>query len=175
VEKTMKRTIGIALAALLLSTAGVALAQPGAGPTRPYGAAGCGLGSVVLGNNPGFTQVFAATTNGTFGTQSFGITSGTSNCVNPTPGATGARSFSETNRTAMSKDIARGQGETIRTLSALGGCKDASAVGASLQKSYRRIVPNAEVTDRAFGQNVVGVLTADSSLSCKKLAPVAAR
>ncbi len=173
-NQTTGKIIGVALA-LLVSTAGVAMAQPGAGPSRPYGPAGCGLGSVVLGNNPGFVQVFAATTNGTFGTQTFGITSGTSNCINPTPGASGARSFSETNRTAMAKDIARGQGETIRTVSALGGCKDPAAVGASLQKNYGRIVPDAEVSDRAFGQNVVEVLATDTSLTCKKLAPVAAR
>jgi hypothetical protein len=174
-NRTTKNTIGIVLAALILSVAGTALAQPGAGPSRPYGPAGCGLGSVILGNNPGFTQVFASTTNGTSGTQTFGITSGTSNCINPTPGAASARSFSETNRTAMTKDIARGQGETIRTVATLGGCKNTAAVGASLQKNYSRIVPNAEVTDRAFGEHVVQVLATDSSLSCKKLAPVAAR
>jgi Protein of unknown function (DUF3015) len=171
----MKKTIGIALVTLILPLAGVAMAQPGAGPTRPYGPAGCGLGSVILGNGSGFTQVFASTTNGTTGTQTFGITSGTSNCINPTPGASSARSFSETNRTAMTKDIARGQGETIRTVSTLGGCKDAAAVGASLQKNYSRIVPDAQVSDRAFGEHVVQVLATDSSLSCKKLAPVAAR
>jgi Protein of unknown function (DUF3015) len=172
---TRTKIISVAFAAALLTAGGAAMAQPGAGPTRPYGDAGCGLGSIVLGNNPGFTQVFAATTNGTFGTQTFGITSGTSNCINPTPGAASARSFSETNRTAMSKEIARGQGETIATLSTLGGCKSSASVGASLQKNFRRIVPNAEVSDRAFGQNVVQVLTADASLSCTKLAPVASR
>jgi len=171
----VKKTIAIAFAAVLVSISGAALAQPGAGPVRPYGPAGCGLGSVILGNNPGFVQVFAATTNGTFGTQTFGITSGTSNCINPTPGMASARSFSETNRAAMSKDIARGRGETIATLTTLGGCKDPAAVGASLQKNFRRVVPNAEVSDRAFGSNVVGVLTSDASLSCKKLASVAKR
>src|SRR5437868_47659 len=47
-----------------------------------YGMAGCGLGSLLFGpvNEP-FAQVLAATTNATFATQTFGITSGTSNCV----------------------------------------------------------------------------------------------
>ena len=43
-----------------------------------YGAAGCGLGSMVFGSKPGAEQVVAATTNGTFGSQTFGITFGTS-------------------------------------------------------------------------------------------------
>ena len=46
-----------------------------------YGPAGCGLGSMIFEPDSGFTQVFAATTNGTSGNQTFGITSGTSNCA----------------------------------------------------------------------------------------------
>ncbi len=45
-----------------------------------YGDAGCGLGSMLFGNSPGKgSQILAVTTNGT-GMQSFGISSGTSNC-----------------------------------------------------------------------------------------------
>jgi hypothetical protein len=165
------------VACALTSAAGTALAQPPGypPPSSPYGDAGCGLGSMVIGSGSGFSQVFAATTNDTSYSQTFGITSGTSNCVDVAPGYASARSFSETNRTAMSKDIARGQGETIATLTTLGGCNKASSVGASLQKSYRRIVPDAAVSDRAFGKNVIDTLAADRSLGCKKLAPVARR
>lgn len=173
----MKKTIAIT-ALLLLATAGAALAQPPGHygpPPRPYGDAGCGLGSIILGGGSGFSQVFAATTNGTSYSQTFGITSGTSNCIDVAPGMASARSFSESNRTAMSKDIARGSGETIATLSTLGGCKNVGSVGASLQRSYSRIVPDATVSDRAFGQNVVDVLATDGSLGCKKLASVASR
>ncbi|MFN7453535.1 MAG: DUF3015 family protein, partial [Pseudobdellovibrionaceae bacterium] len=46
---------------------------------KSYGDAGCGLGSVIFGNEKGFSQIFAATTNGTVGNQTFGISSGTSN------------------------------------------------------------------------------------------------
>lgn len=176
----MKKTIAIASFTTLLALSGAAMAQPPGDPApamtgRPYGDAGCGLGSMIFGGGSGFNQVFASTTNGSTYTQLFGITSGTSNCVDAEPGMASARSFSQTNRTVLSKDISRGRGETITTLSKLGGCKDAAAVGASLQKNYLRIVPSAEVSDRAFGQNVVGVMASDSSLSCKQLASVAAR
>ena len=43
-----------------------------------YGDAGCGLDQWFLVTQK-FVQVFAATTNGTFGSQTFTITSGTSN------------------------------------------------------------------------------------------------
>jgi len=182
----MKKTIAIATFSTLLVISGAAIAQapgdeaaPGPAPApasgRPYGDAGCGLGSVLFGGGTGLSQVLASTTNGSTYTQLFGITSGTSNCVDFAPGPVGARSFSQTNRTVLAKDISRGRGETIATLSALGGCKDAAVVGASLQKNYRRIVPSAEVTDRAFAENVVHVLATDSSLTCKKLGSVAAR
>lgn len=47
--------------------------------TPAYNMAGCGLGSLII-KDDGMVQIFASTTNGT-GVQTFGITSGTSNCV----------------------------------------------------------------------------------------------
>jgi len=44
-----------------------------------FGMAGCGLGSMLIQSN-GKEQIFVATTNGSSGSQTFGITSGTSNC-----------------------------------------------------------------------------------------------
>ena len=47
--------------------------------------------------------------------------------------------------TAVAKDIARGQGETIDSLTRLAGCVDARAVGASLQKNFDRVFPSASI------------------------------
>jgi hypothetical protein len=47
---------------------------------------GCGLGTVLWGDkadNSVISQSFQATTNGTFGNQTFGITSGTLGCNQP--------------------------------------------------------------------------------------------
>ena len=74
----MKNRIITALAFMSLAvlTTGDARAQAPAGqgfePT--YGLAGCGLGSMLIGSKPGIVQIFASTTNGSFGTQTFGIT-----------------------------------------------------------------------------------------------------
>jgi len=140
-----------------------------AAPARAdaYGAAGCGLGSIVIGNKPGFMQVLAATTNGTSGSQTFGITSGTSNCADTGGGAKSAQNFVETNREALAKDIARGQGETIASLSALAGCQ--GAVGTTLQADFGKIFTKASLTDKHVSSNVVDVLKAHGELSCKKL------
>jgi hypothetical protein len=136
---------------------------------RGYGPAGCGLGSLIFEPNSGFTQVFAATTNGTFFSQTFGITSGTSNCVDTSGGTASAKAFIQTNRTAIAKDIARGQGETIKSLRRLGGCADDRAVGASLQKSFERVFPSAAMSDADVGNSVVGALRADTTLDCRSL------
>src|SRR5947207_15915430 len=43
------------------------------GGAAKYGPAGCGLGSLIFDADSGWTQIFAATTNGTSGNQTFGI------------------------------------------------------------------------------------------------------
>lgn len=136
---------------------------------RGYGTAGCGLGSLIFEPNSGFTQVFAATTNGFFGSQTFGISSGTSNCADMSGGSASARAFVETNRTALAKDVARGQGETIESLSRLGGCANARAVGASLQKNFDRVFPSAAMSDSDVGTSVIDALRSDPSLACDSL------
>src|SRR5689334_3484559 len=114
---------------------------------KAYGPAGCGLGSLIFEPDSGFTQVFAATTNGTFGTQTFGITSGTSNCAGSSGGSASAKVFVQTNRVALARDIARGQGETIVSLSRLAGCRASSAVGSSLQRRFDQIFTDASASD----------------------------
>ena len=141
--------------------AGTVQAQPG-----NYGDAGCGLGSILFGAKPGFVQVFAATTNGTFGSQTFGITTGTSNCGGGGGGTPTARNYVETNREAVAKDISRGNGETIADQSQLAGCRDSHAVGLSLPKNFKRIFPRSGLKDTVVSANVVGVLRTDASLQC---------
>jgi hypothetical protein len=131
--------------------------------------AGCGLGSVVLGPSPGLVQVLAATTNGTFGTQTFGITSGTSNCVDAVAVVVATASFVEANREVLAKDIARGSGETIESLSSIAGCANAKAVGQTLQGQFDAIFPSNQVTDVEVSGKVVSILRSDSSLACNKL------
>jgi hypothetical protein len=155
--------LGIALLAVLASHDARAQNQPA------YGTAGCGLGSMLIGAKPGIIQIFAGTTNGTFGTQTFGITSGTSNCADTSAASASTRNFVETNRAVVAKDIARGQGETIATLSTMAGCSDSRTVGSSLQKNFKRIFTDPAIADRQVADNVVSVLKSDGALSCRKL------
>ena len=156
----MRNTVAV-LAVLL---AGTASAQ-GLKGSGAYGAAGCGLGSLVFQNQPGAVQILASTTNGTFGSQTFGITTGTSNCGAGLM-AQGTKSFVEANREALAKDIARGQGEAIGALTVINRCADSRAVGAALQARFGAIFP----TEDASSDHVTGViletLHANAALRC---------
>ncbi|MDD9965293.1 MAG: DUF3015 family protein [Myxococcales bacterium] len=132
----------------------------------PYGTAGCGLGSMIFGDEKGIVQIFAATTNGSSGTQTFGITTGTSNCADSGGGTDSAKAFIETNREAFSKDVARGQGETITNLSALAGCADPRAVGSTLQSSFEAIFPQGDSADTEVSRAVIDTLKAHPELAC---------
>lgn len=89
---------------------------------RKYGLAGCGLGSLVI--KPGGGQLSAATTNGTFTSQSWGIVSGTSNC---TPSKEMAiilkqQEFLAANLATLQKELAQGEGDTVHAFADILGC-----------------------------------------------------
>jgi hypothetical protein len=130
-----------------------------------YGAAGCGLGSMAFGDQPGGVQILAATTNGLFGTQTFGITTGTSNC-GPGAFASGTKSFVEANREAVAKDISRGQGESIGALTQINVCEDSRAVGAALQRNFAAIFPSEDVSSDAVTEAILRTLHGDATLGC---------
>ena len=83
--------------------------------------AGCGLGSIVMG--PKDSQISAATTNAT-GSQEFGITTGTSNCVPDSKGNASVEqeNFMFTNYATLSKEMAQGNGTTLAGLAKVMGC-----------------------------------------------------
>jgi hypothetical protein len=160
----MRFALAIAAAALL-SVASTASAQ-GLKGTGSYGAAGCGLGSLVFGNQPGAVQILAATTNGTFASQTFGITTGTSNCGSGLV-AQGTKNFVEANRETLAKDMSRGQGETIGALTVMAGCSDSQQVGAVLQNNYGRIFTSEQATSDDVAKALLETLSADKSLGCQ--------
>jgi hypothetical protein len=127
----------------------------------PYGAAGCGLGSMIFEkDNTWWKQVLAATTNGTSGNQTFGISTGTLNCDSPAAGKTAqVEAYIEANKLALANDIAKGNGETISGLSKVYGCGDTAAFGMALKSNYRTIFPSANVATSAVATQINGVAT----------------
>jgi len=102
---------------------------------QAIGPAGCGLGNMVMGGHD--SQVIVATLNET-GTQTFGITSGTSNCVDSS-GTAKLDAFVESNRVALETEAARGQGETLESVAQILKCPSAEKVGKALKASHTEI------------------------------------
>jgi hypothetical protein len=87
---------------------------------------GCGLGSLLFKNNADnstILQTFQATTNGIYGNQTFGITTGTSECQQPKNfvSNTQLNEFMVANMDNLARDIAQGRGETLDAFAELMG------------------------------------------------------
>lgn len=114
--------------------------------------AGCGLGYLLLSNkdNEKVTQVLGATTNGTFGTQTFGISSGTSGCT--TDGAVklakAAEVYAEVNFNSLRRDMAAGHGEFVNSFASLLNVSETNkpALLHLFQDQYLALFPSAQTT-----------------------------
>jgi len=135
-----------------------------------YGSAGCGLGSVVIKPSEHFTQIFAATTNGLFGNQTFGITSGTSNCDGPARPAQAAARYVTANRSALAVAAARGRGEALDALATIAECRHPGKLGSVLQRNFGRIFPDASASDQRVTRAMFDVMRRHASaLGCEAL------
>lgn len=127
---------------------------------------GCGLGTVVFeGSSFSDTtvgQVLIATTNGTSGNQTFGISSGTSNCEQPSTIVKNERlqEFVGENMDALAKDIATSGGESLKTLSELMEISDEQRpfLYAQLQSNFATIYPSSEVSAANVIDNIYLVI-----------------
>ena len=159
----MKKLLIAGLVAAVLPS--VALAKGG---NHPMG--GCGLGYVLFGNtdNSQIMQILAATTNGTFGNQTFGITSGTSGCTED--GAVKfvkeAEVYAEVNLKDLSRDMAKGRGEYLTAFARLVGVSSAqeASFGAFVRQNYVALFPSSETSSVEMLNTLSGALSARRDL-----------
>jgi hypothetical protein len=116
----MKKIVVVSVVALCF-VMGAALA---ASAGQAHDNTGCGLGTILWQNNADKSTVLQslqATTNGTFGTQTFGITSGTSECKQPSKFVKNDRlnEFVVANMDNLAREIAMGKGETLEAFAEL--------------------------------------------------------
>ncbi|UYL09983.1 DUF3015 domain-containing protein [Bdellovibrio sp. SKB1291214] len=143
----MKKMI---IAAAIIASASSALAASKSDLSNGgYGTAGCGLGALAFGNKSGPIQILAATLNGTAGSQTFGMSTGTSNCGPSVFAANETKAFLDNNAVALENDIVRGQGETLTTFSKMMNC-DSQVLGVTLKNNYKSIYSGEQTTERVF-------------------------
>lgn len=123
-----------------------ALGNPDNGP-------GCGLGKLAWSDYQGqkqiAPQVFMATTNGTFGSQTFGISSGTSGCTNDGLIMKNKHvNLAASAFDSLKQEMAQGRGEHLASLATLLGVPedDQPLFFTMVQERYALLVPSEDTS-----------------------------
>lgn len=155
----MKKMIAAAVLAAMPFTA--AQADPDAG---------CGLGSMIFAGKTGLTfKVLAATTNGSSGNQTFGMSFGTLGCDGK--GTVTSREkismFIDNNLDNLARDMSRGEGESLDTLAALWGMDSAEKAQLSTlaKNNFGQVFSSESVTAQDVVNNLNALMADDQALS----------
>jgi hypothetical protein len=152
----MKKSL-VALSLTLLAGAAMADANNNVGS--------CGLGSkLFMGQSGVFPQVLAVTTNGSFGNQTFGISSGTLGCTQDGMVSSSWKSamFIDGNKLTLARDAAAGKGESLEALASVMGVKseDKAALFSTLKDQFAVVF-----ADESVAANLKKVLASDARLA----------
>jgi hypothetical protein len=159
----MKKVLSfVAVSLALMSTSAIA-------EEKAPNNVGCGLGAMAWEGETGVApQVLAATTNGTSGSQTFGISSVTSGCAS---GGKVTRPdkvamFIGPNINRLAQDMARGEGETLASLADVMGIDegDRPLFYAATQRNFVRIMPVENVTTGEILASINAVMAEDPAL-----------
>lgn len=126
---------------------------------------GCGLGYLLFkdANDSTFMEILAVTTNGTVGNQTFGITTGTLECNEPTNVVSNERlnEFVASNMDTIAQDIAVGDGEALATLAELMEVPSVKRAEffSILQKNFSEIFTSEDIQSAQVIDNIVNILT----------------
>jgi hypothetical protein len=163
----MRKGVLFTLAALSLC----AVAYAG-GPTTNNQNIGCGWGTYLFGDkDTKIPQILGATTNGTFGNQTFGISSETMGCTTKGGWVKNERRaavYAEVNLQKLSKEMAQGGGEYLSAFATLMGCPDQAAKQAFFkvtQKNYESIFTSASIDSETMLRNLRTVMAEDPTLA----------
>ena len=128
----------------------------------------CGWGSKLFDGQSGLApQVLGATTNGTFGNQTFAITSGTSGCTQDGAVRSNWKTalFIDGNRQQLARDMSTGSGETLDSLAHLMGVEsqDRVAFNRAAKDNMAKIFASDSTNDIVAALRQV--LAADAQLA----------
>ena len=144
---------------MLVAASSLVYASPGPG---------CGAGAMIFKGQSGLApHVLAATTNGSFGNQTFGMTTGTLGC-NPNTAITAtAAIFVDQNMEQLAADMSRGEGEYLSALMLLLKVEesDKNHFKTVMKDQFATVFSSSDVTsDQALSQ-LESVMKADATLA----------
>lgn len=129
---------------------------------------GCGWGSMLMDGESGAgPNVLAATTNGTFGNQTFGMSSGTLGCDSSQTIQRAAADFLDDNMEKVARDMSTGQGESLDTLANLMGIQgqDKAKFFSVTHDNFSTIFSSDAVSSVDVMASIQEVMKKDSTLS----------
>jgi len=146
---------------LVLSPLGAAMAAPNN--------VGCGVGTIVFNGQAGVApQVLAATTNGTLGNQTFGISSGTLGCAKDgvVQNPVAVSMYLDNNLDKVAHDMAAGRGESLDSLASLIGidAEHKAAFFAVAKAHFGEIIPSAHAKTKDVMAALNRVMAQDADL-----------
>jgi hypothetical protein len=154
----------------LVAIAAVAALFPAAALAQQNNVGSCGWGSKLFDGQSGvFPQAFAGITNGTFGNQTFGVSSGTSGCTQDGTVRSTWKSamFIENNKERLARDMSVGGGEALDSLAHLLGVEqeDRAAFNRIARDNMARIFPSENAATEQVLSALHAVLMRDAKLA----------
>jgi DUF3015 family protein len=130
----------------------------------------CGWGAKLFDGQSGVVpQVLAVTTNGTFGNQTFGISTGTSGCTQDgvVKSTWKTAMFIDGNKDRLARDMSVGNGETLDSLAHLIGVREEhrAAFNRVVQANVSLIFPSGSTATDQVVVALKAVLGSDSELA----------
>jgi len=133
--------------------------------------AGCGLGTMIWRENSIISGLFRMTTNHSFSSQLFGITSGTSGCSQHSivMREKAPIYYAEANLEELKVDMAKGEGEYVSIFSDALGCPTnlKSDFVQSSKDKYETIFPKSDLSAQEMLENVKKMIKETPTLSGK--------
>jgi len=154
----MKRII---LTVLLLSASGAAFADAPGGPD-------CGWGNALFKGSSGLaSHVVASFTNGIFGNNSFGMTSGTNGCNTDGALTYGGESMVGAVMDEFSEDVARGDGEALTAVAVSLGIteEDRPLFKQVMHDNFDTMFPSDQVTAEEVTASIITLMHDDKVLA----------
>lgn len=149
------------IGSLMMSVSSLAMATD----TGP----GCGWGSMLFEGQSGVaSHVVAATTNGTSGNNTFGMTSGTNGCdTSRTIDYSGTSAVVFHNMDRLSSDIAKGDGEILSTVASVMGIeeRDVATFKRVMHENFSNLYPSSDVTSEQVVQAIIAAMATDKTLA----------
>lgn len=131
---------------------------------------GCGLGTMVFDGQSGKVfKILGATTNGSSGNQTFGITFGTLGCdgTGTIDSQQKLALFIDGNMDNLARDMAKGEGETLSTLSEVWGIKanDKVTFNHFAKQHFADVFSSENVTSNEVLNNLNALISQNDKLS----------